>query len=210
MRADNKGEGGTLALMALAQRSLGKRSTSVFFLGVIGAALFYGDGIITPAVSVLGALEGMRDAPGLGQALAPYVLPASAVILVVLFLVQSRGTASMARYFGPITLAWFVVLGFLGAIHISDDPSILRGLSPHYGVMFLLNSGWVGLCHSRQRLPGGDRRRGPLCRHGPLRKAAHPGGLAVLCPARPAAQLFRPGRAWSSPTPRRGPIPSSR
>jgi KUP system potassium uptake protein len=144
MRADNKGEGGTLALMALAQRSLGKRSTSVFFLGVIGAALFYGDGIITPAVSVLGALEGMRDAPGLGQALAPYVLPASAVILVVLFLVQSRGTASMARYFGPITLAWFVVLGFLGAIHISDDPSILRGLSPHYGVMFLINSGWVG------------------------------------------------------------------
>ena len=144
MRADNKGEGGTLALMALAQRSLGRRSTSVFFLGVIGAALFYGDGIITPAVSVLGALEGMRDAPGLGQALAPYVLPASAVILVVLFLVQSRGTASMARYFGPITLAWFVVLGFLGAIHISDDPSILRGLSPHYGVMFLFNSGWVG------------------------------------------------------------------
>lgn len=144
MRADNKGEGGTLALMALAQRSLGKRSTAVFFLGVIGAALFYGDGIITPAVSVLGALEGMRDAPGLGQSLAPYVLPASAAILIVLFLVQSRGTASMARFFGPITFAWFVVLGVLGAIHIFDAPSILRGLSPHYGVLFLFNNGWLG------------------------------------------------------------------
>ena len=144
MRADNKGEGGTLALMALAQRSLGKRSTVVFFLGVIGAALFYGDGIITPAVSVLGAVEGVAEAPGMGATLAPYVLPSSAMILVALFLVQSRGTASMAKYFGPITLVWFVVLAGLGLIHIVGEPQVMQGLSPHYGVLFLINNGMLG------------------------------------------------------------------
>jgi KUP system potassium uptake protein len=144
MRADNKGEGGTLALMALAQRSLGRRSTAVFFLGVIGAALFYGDGIITPAVSVLGAVEGLKEAPGLGRTLAPYILPVSAVILVALFMVQSRGTASVAKAFGPITLLWFLTLAGLGLVHIVDAPRILQGLSPHYGVLFLFNNGWLG------------------------------------------------------------------
>jgi len=144
MRADNKGEGGTLALMALAQRALGQRSSLVFFLGVIGAALFYGDGIITPAVSVLSAIEGLKDAPVLGAKLAPYVLPISAGILVALFMAQSRGTASMARYFGPITALWFLVLGGLGLIHISDDPSIIRALSPLYGVLFLIDNGFLG------------------------------------------------------------------
>ena len=144
MRADNKGEGGTLALMALAQRALGKRSSLVFFLGVIGAALFYGDGIITPAVSVLGAVEGLKEVPGFGKDLAPYVLPASVVILVLLFMVQSRGTASMAKYFGPITALWFPTLAGLGVVHISDDWSILRGLMPHYGVLFLFENGFLG------------------------------------------------------------------
>jgi KUP system potassium uptake protein len=106
MRADNKGEGGTLALMALAQKALGKagskRSTAVFFLGVIGAALFYGDGIITPAISVLSAVEGMKDAPHVGHALTPYILPISAGILVALFLVQAKGTHRMAALFGPV------------------------------------------------------------------------------------------------------------
>ena len=144
MRADNKGEGGTLALMALAQRAIGRRSRTVFFLGVIGAALFYGDGIITPAVSVLGAVEGLKEAPGVGDQLAPYVLPASIGILIGLFLIQSRGTASMARYFGPITAAWFLVLAGLGILHIFDDWTILRGLSPHYGVVFLFSNGLLG------------------------------------------------------------------
>ena len=144
MRADNKGEGGTLVLMALAQRALGRRSTVVFALGVVGAALFYGDGIITPAVSVMGALEGLGEAPGVGPRFAPFVLPAAVVILVALFLVQSRGTASMARFFGPITAVWFVTLAVLGAIHINDDPSILRALLPHFGVLFLINNGLVG------------------------------------------------------------------
>ncbi|HPA39133.1 MAG TPA: KUP/HAK/KT family potassium transporter, partial [Phenylobacterium sp.] len=115
-----------------------------FFLGVIGAALFYGDGIITPAVSVLGALEGLKEAPGIGASLSTYVLPASAVILVALFLIQSRGTASVAKWFGPITLIWFIVLGGLGLYHIAEDLSIFRALSPHYGVVFLLKNGFIG------------------------------------------------------------------
>ena len=143
-RADNKGEGGPLALMALAQRSLGQRSTAVFLLGVVGAALFYGDGIITPAISVLGAMEGLKDAPNLGATLAPYVLPASAGILVSLFLVQAKGPQSMANLFGPITLIWFIVLAALGMLHIADNWSILRAFSPYYGIRFLLENGFVG------------------------------------------------------------------
>ncbi len=145
MRADNKGEGGTLALMALAQRvSPGGRSRIIFFLGVLGAALFYGDGIITPAVSVLGAVEGLRDAPGAPAGVGELVLPISAGILILLFLVQSRGTASVAKFFGPITAVWFLTLGGLGLFHISDDFSILRALSPHFGVMFLIDNGFLG------------------------------------------------------------------
>ncbi|MFZ3006195.1 MAG: potassium transporter Kup [Phenylobacterium sp.] len=144
MRADNKGEGGTLALMALAQRSLGRRSTAVFFLGVIGAALFYGDGIITPAVSVLSAIEGLKDAPGIGHRMGPFVVPISAGILVALFMVQAKGTTSIARFFGPITALWFLVLAGLGIYHIADDISIIRALLPHYGVIFLWDNGVLG------------------------------------------------------------------
>jgi KUP system potassium uptake protein len=148
MRADNKGEGGTLALMALAQKALGKagskRSTAVFFLGVIGAALFYGDGIITPAISVLSAVEGMKDAPHVGHALTPYILPISAGILVALFLVQAKGTHRMAALFGPVMAAWFLILGALGVLHLVDDLSILRAFNPWYGVRFLLENGFLG------------------------------------------------------------------
>jgi len=144
MRADNKGEGGTLALMALAQRFVPRRSGWVFALGVVGAALFYGDGIITPAVSVLSAVEGVRDAPGAPAGVAKLVIPISAGILIALFLVQSRGTASVARFFGPITAVWFLVLAGLGVYHIADDPSIVRALLPHHGIRFLLENGFIG------------------------------------------------------------------
>jgi KUP system potassium uptake protein len=146
MRADNKGEGGTLALMALAQRvSPGGRSRIIFILGVIGAALFYGDGIITPAVSVMGAVEGLKLAPGVGPRLDQgMVQMISAGILIGLFLVQSRGTALVAKFFGPITALWFLTLAGLGLLHISDDFSILRALSPHYGVLFLIDNGFLG------------------------------------------------------------------
>ncbi len=148
MRADNKGEGGTLALMALAQKALGKtggkRSMVVFFLGVVGAALFYGDGIITPAISVLSAVEGLKDAPGVGHALTPYILPISAGILILLFAVQAKGTHRMASLFGPFTAVWFLILGALGAYHLADDLSILRAFNPWYGVRFLLENGFLG------------------------------------------------------------------
>jgi KUP system potassium uptake protein len=144
MKADNKGEGGTLALMALAQHAVGRRSGLIFILGVCGAALFYGDGVITPAVSVLSAIEGLRDAPGVSGQLDRFVLPIAAGILIALFMIQSRGTASMARYFGPLTLVWFLILAGLGIWHIFDDPSIFRALSPHYGVLFLVDNGFLG------------------------------------------------------------------
>ena len=144
MKADNKGEGGTLALMALAQRAMGRRSGLVFLLGVCGAALFYGDGVITPAISVVSAVEGLRDAPGVGGALNPFVLPIAAGILIALFMIQSRGTASVARYFGPLTAVWFLILAGLGLWHIFDDVSVLRALSPHYGVLFLVDNGFLG------------------------------------------------------------------
>jgi KUP system potassium uptake protein len=144
MRADNKGEGGTLALMALAQHALRKRSGVVFFLGVCGAALFYGDGIITPAVSVLSAIEGVKSAPGVGHGFDHLVLPVSAGILIGLFMIQSKGTANVAKFFGPATAVWFLTLAGLGLFHIADDLSIFRALSPHYGVMFLIENGFLG------------------------------------------------------------------
>ena len=154
MRAGNKGEGGALALTALAQRALGdrfaggdsfiRRSKFVFLLGICGAALFYGDGLITPAISVLSAAEGLKDAPGVGPLFAPFVLPIAAAILVALFMVQSRGTAIVGRYFGPITLAWFLALAGMGLIYVAQKPSILLGLNPYYGVRLLLDNGLVG------------------------------------------------------------------
>ena len=145
MRADNKGEGGTLALMALARRAIGRRSGLVFLLGAVGAALFYGDAVITPAMSVLSAIELVKEAPGVnGAALSHYVVPISGVILILLFAVQSRGTHRVAAFFGPITVVWFLTLGALGAIHLTDDISILRAFNPIWGIRFLFENGLLG------------------------------------------------------------------
>ena len=137
MRADNRGEGGALSLMALAQNALGRRSAFLFVLGVCGAALFYADGVITPAISVLSAIEGVRGAPGVGSAINPFIIPIAAVILIGIFMMQSRGTAGLAKLFGPITLVWFLTLGALGLMHIFDDLSIVSALSPHYALTML-------------------------------------------------------------------------
>ena len=144
MRADNRGEGGTVALMALAQRAIGKRTAAVFILGTAGAALFYGDGLITPAISVLSAVEGARGAPDIGHILRPYVLPIAAGILVGLFAAQARGTHRVAFVFGPITAVWFLVIGALGVMHLGDDLSIFRSLNPFYGLLFLYENRLVG------------------------------------------------------------------
>jgi KUP system potassium uptake protein len=144
MRADNRGEGGTLALMALAQRASGRRSLLIFIIGMVGAALFFGECVITPAISVLSAVEGVRGAPGVGYLLTPHILPIAAGILVGLFMLQAGGTHSVAAFFGPITAVWFLAIGVLGALHLKDDLSILRAFSPYYGARFLIQNGFVG------------------------------------------------------------------
>ncbi len=141
MQADNKGEGGILSLKALAQVALGRRTTVVFLIGVAGAALFCGDALITPAISVLSALEGLKQVDG---ELAPFVLPATVVILIALFAAQSRGTASVAAFFGPIMALFFVVNATLGVMHIPDAWIILRALSPAPGIAFLHDHGAIG------------------------------------------------------------------
>ncbi|MBW8733612.1 MAG: potassium transporter Kup [Asticcacaulis sp.] len=144
MRADNKGEGGTLALMALAQKALGRHSPTIFFLGICGAALFYGDSLITPALSVMSAIEGFKDAPHVGHSLDHLVVPVSMVILVALFMVQAKGTEKVARFFGPIMLLWFAVIAAMGLVYIVQRPDILAALSPHYGIQFLIANGFTG------------------------------------------------------------------
>ena len=141
MQADNKGEGGTLSLMALAQGAMGRRGRMVFLLGVVGAALFSGDAIITPAISVLSAVEGLGVAE---QSLVPYVLPITVVILISLFAVQKSGTARVASFFGPIMVAFFGLIGALGVFHIFDAPTILHAFNPLRGLAFLFGNGSSG------------------------------------------------------------------
>lgn len=142
LRADNNGEGGTLSLMALGQRALGRRSWFLLALGVIGGSMFLGDAMITPAISVLSAVEGLKIA---APALEHYVVPLAVVILVCLFAVQSRGTAMVASAFGPVMIIWFLTLGVMGLMHISDDPGIVHAINPIFAVQFLLTHGVIGL-----------------------------------------------------------------
>jgi KUP system potassium uptake protein len=141
MRADNKGEGGTLSLMALAQSAIGRRALPIFFLGVAGAALFSGDAIITPAISVLSALEGLELVT---PNFTPYIIPVTVLILVSVFWVQVQGTGRVASFFGPVMVVFFAVIGFLGIIHIGDAPRILYAFNPLQGVRFLTGHGFIG------------------------------------------------------------------
>src|SRR5450631_2957330 len=141
LRADNHGEGGTLALMALASRALGRSSGIVILLGIISGALFYGDAIITPALSVLSAIEGLKIVT---PAFDSYVVPITILILIALFAVQSRGTASVATLFGPLTLIWFAAIAVAGFWHIGQNLNVLYAFNPYYGVNFLLHHGLIG------------------------------------------------------------------
>ena len=142
LNADNKGEGGTLSLMALAMRGRGKFFAIIPFLGMIGAALFFGDAIITPAISILGAIEGLKIVT---PAFEPYVIWISLAIIVVLFAVQSRGTAAVAGVFGPVTLLWFAALAVTGVINILAAPNVLYAINPFYAASFLNSHGMLGL-----------------------------------------------------------------
>jgi KUP system potassium uptake protein len=142
LRADNNGEGGTLTLMALAQRAMGQGAVWIPLLGIVGASLFYGDALITPAVSVLSAIEGLNE---YNPSFGPFVMPLAAVILMVLFSVQARGTARVAAFFGPVMCVWFVAIALPGLYYIAANPRILLAFNPAYGVAFLANHGVIGL-----------------------------------------------------------------
>ena len=203
MRADNHGEGGILALLALVSPRRAKRNkwrAAMVVIGLIGATLLYGDGTITPAISVLSAIEGLKIyAPQLGRA----VVPLTVVILAILFLIQRNGTSFIGGIFGPVMLIWFIVAGVLGVVGIVSEPAILAALSPAAGGHLSLACRAAGLCRDRRRFPGGDRRRGVLRRHGPLRPVSDPHRLVRRRAARAHPQLFRPGR----PAARRAKLP---
>ncbi len=146
MRADNDGEGGVLALLALARRGSTRPGTIIVALGAIGAALFYGDAMITPSLSVLSAVEGLRSLPGGAGVFTPNrTLLISLAILIGLFSIQSRGTAAVSRLFGPICVVWFLAIGAIGALHIVDGPVILSALLPSYAASFMATHGVLGL-----------------------------------------------------------------
>ena len=143
MRADNHGEGGIMALLALASSSVKHRPRLrriLLIAGVFGAALFYGDGVITPAISVLSAVEGLEVA---APQLKSYVVPIALVVLIVLFVVQKRGTAGIGMVFGPVMVAWFAILASIGLMHVVKAPGILAALNPVAGLAFLAHHGWL-------------------------------------------------------------------
>jgi KUP system potassium uptake protein len=134
-RADNKGEGGTLALMSLVRSTLSKRAGWIAAVGVVGAALFFGDAIITPAISVLSAVEGLEVVQ---PSLAQWVVPITVVLIFVLFAFQRFGTARVSTVFGPVMVVWFLTLGIAGLPHIVQNPVVFWSINPAYGIMFLV------------------------------------------------------------------------
>ncbi|MCL2314389.1 MAG: potassium transporter Kup [Proteobacteria bacterium] len=136
MRAHNKGEGGIFSLLALVPKGLGRWVQFILIIGALfGASLLFGDGVITPAISVLSAMEGLKV---ISPAASPWVVPLTACVLLVLFLMQKRGTGGIGKIFGPIMLLWFGVMAVLGLIQLAQTPSVFRALSPHYAVFFFI------------------------------------------------------------------------
>ena len=212
MRADNHGEGGILALArarpaAHADGAARARIGWAAVLVVIGAALLYGDGTITPAISVLSAMEGLEVAT---PALKPLVLPLTCAVLVGLFAIQSRGTGSVGALFGPVMLVWFVTIGVLGAVPDRASPVGPRGARSLYAAGFFARARRARRARPRRRRPRRHRRRGALRRHGALRRAAHPPRLARSRHAGARPQLLRPGRAHARQIPPRWTTRSSR
>jgi KUP system potassium uptake protein len=142
LRADNRGEGGTLSLVALVQQALGKRPVWLMALGMVGISLFFGDSMITPAVSVLSAVEGLELVT---PAFDRFIIPLTLAIIAGLFFVQRWGTGAVSAFFGPVMVVWFLTVGVLGLLHIGDDPSILRAISPTYAAGFVVTNGLASL-----------------------------------------------------------------
>ena len=209
LKADNEGEGGIYALAALflgkgAKQVSEKTVKRLVLLGIFGAALLYGDGIITPVISVLSAVEGLNVATSAAE---PFVLPISCGVLFGLFLFQSQGTERIGKVFGLIMLFWFTSMAALGLVQILRRPEILAALDPRYAVSFfavnhlhgMVVLGAVVLCH--------HRRRGPVCRPGSFRPGPHPAFLDRLWSFRPCCSIIsaKPPCSWK--TPRRRPHP---
>jgi KUP system potassium uptake protein len=141
MRADNQGEGGTMALLSLALSSSRRAQKTILIIGLAGASLFFGDAMITPAISVLSAVEGLNIVT---PALESYVVPIAALILVGLFLIQSHGSGHVGKFFGPVMLLWFIVLGLFGLVHVAARPEILWALNPRHALDYLVHAqGWT-------------------------------------------------------------------
>ena len=204
LRADNNGEGGTLALMALAQHALGKSARPVVLLGIISGALFYGDAVITPALSVLSAVEGLKIVT---PAFDAYVVPLTVVILIALFAAQSHGTARVAAFFGPITLVWFVAIAIAGLWHIAADPSVLLPSIRSTACAFS-RPRHDRPDHARRCVSGGHRRRGALRRPRTFRPSgrSRPPGSRWCC--RRWCSTISARARWCWPIPRRSRIRS--
>ena len=185
LRTDNRGEGGVLALTALVGTEGSRRFGGIAaVLGLAGCALFYGDGFITPAVTVLGAIEGLEIvAPGFARV----VVPLSIIALLVLFSAQSRGTGALGGLFGPVMLIWFLVLGALGVGGIVQHPEVLAAANPHVRREFRGIAQRYRIAGGRLGVPRSHRWRGVVCGSGALRREAYPHGNGSLLP----------GLAWS-------------
>src|SRR5262245_43100804 len=194
MRADQHGEGGILALMSLTGASWHGRGQALIVMGLLGAALLYGDGIVTPAISVLSALEGLNVAT---EFFKPHVMPMAVAILVALFAVQSRGTARIAWAFGPVMLIWFITIALLGLGGIVRQPGVIAALNPAQAVAFLVDNprtGFVVLGAAFLAVTGGEA---PLCGYGDYWPQTDPYDLVLLGAAGVVAQLRGPGRPLS-------------
>ena len=170
MRADNRGEGGILALMSLigANGLHGKSARRLTVMGLLGAALIYGDGVITPAISVLSALEGVNVVTATFK---PYVMPMAVGVLIALFAAQRFGTESIGRAFGPVMLLWFLVIAVLGARrHRAPPGACLLAIDPRHAIAFLAHAGGAGMACARRRVPVHHGRRSALRRHGAFRQ----------------------------------------
>ena len=179
LRADNHGEGGLIAMLALASTSVRDKPELrrlLLVVGIFGTCLFYGDGVITPAISVLSAIEGLEV---VSPQLEHYVIPLTLAVLFGLFAVQKRGTGGIGRFFGPITLVWFAAIALLGISHIVTHPVILQALSPHYALLFMWHHPMVTFIILGAVVLCVTGRRSALCRPRALRQEADPPGLVL-------------------------------
>ena len=196
MRAHNRGDGGIMALTALLQRHAVAKRAALVTLGIFGAGLFFGDGIITPAISVLGSLQGLKVAT---PALAHLVVPLSVAILIGLFVLQRFGSGTIGWLFGPVILVWFVAIGALGLSEVRQGPRRAPGPLAELGDPVPRQPWRRRLPDARRRRAGGDGRRGAVRRSRPLRRGADPARLVRDRAAGADAQLPRPGGAGPAP-----------